>query len=579
MNRLIVALLFALYYSVALPTRAEWVALVMPHYGVELIDTTDPAKWIKTTPDEVFTTHGITFHLDFMDPEGSGFRDGAFGEARRERLKDVLGYIAETLDMSGELDMKVNVSENNPSGPLAFAGSVYPLLPGFQDASSFVRLNTGVKPYAGVPEIELTVNFYYNWHLGTEEPPPTKVDFFSVMLHEMTHGLGFTTLSTNTGASMTVPGCYTRFDQFMVRRSEARYLFEGEPPAFAGTTSDLVSNDLGFNGDTAFTYYGQGIVPPLYAPNPFLKGSSLQHWNTGNIVGGAVMEHLFAPGVVKRRYAPLDVGALVDLGYTNATVIDLPWCALQPVAITQPTGNFTVPSGQQATIALRASVSFDHSVDCRESDVLMTYYVNTQKAGESIDRAGGFPVSIQRGAGTYNLVAEAEVVETGETMTASKSFSVTELPPPALEVTPSPGASLVFPDVVAGGASDRTVTVQNTGGTAVSGTATVGAGPFAFSDGAKIKSFTLNPGASVSLTVRFSPTRKALENSTLTITGDPSGAITLALRGNGIQTGAFSCGGGGGASGAGDGLLAAMLFCTLLYAARRRTIPTIQMKQ
>ncbi len=572
MNRLLAALLFALSYGAALPAQAEWVALVMPHYGVELIDTTDPAKWIKTTPDEIFTAHGITFNLDFMDPEESGFRDATLGEARRERLKDVLEYVAETINMSGELDMKVNESENIPSGPLAFAGSVYPLLPGYHDASSFIRLNTGAKPYAGVAEIELTVNFYYSWHLGTGNPPSMSVDFFSVMLHEMTHGLGFTTLSTNTGASMTVPGSYTRFDQFMVRRSEARYLFEGVPPVFAGTANDLVSNDLGFNGDTAFTYYGQGIVPPLYAPNPFLEGSSLQHWNTGNIVGGAVMEHLFAYGVAKRSYAPLDVGALVDLGYTNAMVIDLPWCALQSVAITQPTGNITVPSGQQATIALRASVIFDHSVDCRESDVLMTYYVNTQKVGESLDRAGGFPVSIQRGAGTYNLVAEAEAVETGETMTASKSFSVTELPPPALAVTPSPGTGLVFPDVVVGGAADRTVTVQNTGGTAVSVTATVGAGPFAFSDGAKVKNFSLNPGASTPLIVRFSPTRKALENSTLTITGDPSGAITLALKGNGIQTGAFSCGVGGASSGAGDGTIAAMMFITLLCAARRRAI-------
>ncbi len=570
MNRLLAALLFALSYGVALPAHAEWVALVMPHYGVELIDTTDPAKWIKTTPDEIFTAHGITFNLDFEDPDGFGFNDTLLGEARRERLKDVLEYVAETLNMSGELDMKVNVSETNPGGPLAFAGSVYPLLAGFHDASSFIRLNTGAKPYAGFPEIELTVNFYYNWHLGTDNPPSNKVDFFSVMLHEMTHGLGFTTLSTNTGASMTVPGAYTRFDQFMVRRSEARYLFEDAPPAFAGTPNDLISGDLGFNGDTAFTNYGQGIVPPLYAPNPFLVGSSLQHWDTGHIVGGAVMEHQFAPGQSKRSYSPLDVGALVDLGYANASVIDLPWCGLQSFAITQPTGNFTVSPGQQATIALRASVTFDHNVDCRESDVLVTYYINTQKVGESPDRTGGFPVSIQRGAGTYNLLAEAKVMQTGETMTASKSFSVTEAP--ALAVTPSASTGLIFPDVVVGGAADRNVTVQNTGGTAVSGTATVGAGPFAFSDGTKVKDFLLNPGASASFAVRFSPTRKALENSTLTITSDPSGAITLALKGNGIQTGAFSCGASDASPGAADGFVVALMFIALLVTSRRRAI-------
>lgn len=566
MKTIIAALLLALCGGLTPHAGAEWALLVMPHYGVELVDTSDPAKWVKATPDEIFTAHGITFNLDYMDPNGVGFNDATLGGARRNRLKDVLAYVAKTLNTPGVLDIRVNASEFDGSGPLAFGGSYYPPAPGFNDAASFVRLTTGTVLFPGSPDIVLTVDFGYEWHLGEDIPPWNKVDFFSVLLHEMTHGLGFTSLAAATGASQTIPGVYTRFDSFIGRRVPAYFLFSGVPPVLSGAVADLTSGALGFAGTAATEYYGQGVMPPVYAPNPFSPGSSLQHWDTGNIAGGAVMEHLFSYGKANRRYADVDIGALVDLGYTNAA---LSWCSLQSVVITQPTSAISTPLGQQATIALRSMVQFDLSEDCLDTAVRMTYYVNAQKVGESLDQAAGFPVSIQRGAGTYNFTAEAEALESGETMSAVMQFTVTELSPANLEVTPSPAAGLQFPEVAVGGAASASVTVRNTGEMPASVTASLGAGPFAFTDGTKIKTFSLNEGAEQTLQVRFSPNRKALENSTLTITGDPAGAIVVALQGNGIKASALSCGAGDASRGAGDALVAAFMLIALIAAARR----------
>ena len=55
-------------------------------------------------------------------------------------------------------------------------------------------------------------------------------------------------------------------------------------------------------------------MPPIYTPTHFQSGSSLSHWANG-ISGGALMEPTLGLGQVKRAYAPVDKGALMDIGW------------------------------------------------------------------------------------------------------------------------------------------------------------------------------------------------------------------------------------------------------------------------
>ena len=96
-------------------------------------------------------------------------------------------------------------------------------------------------------------------------------------------------------------------------------------------------------------------------------------------------------------------------------------------------------------------------------------------------------------------------------------------------VTPSTATS--FGTIAVGSSLDRTFTVQNTGGASLSGTASVGA-PFRIVTGG---SFSLAPGDSQAVTVRFQPTSAGsfAGNATFTADGD-----TVSRGVNGATTGA-----------------------------------------
>ena len=86
------------------------------------------------------------------------------------------------------------------------------MTPGFHPGSTLRRLNTGLKPFIGFPEISITVDKGFAWNVGAGDPAPGTADFFSVLLHEMTHGLGFTSLVDADGSSTISPYVYTVYE-------------------------------------------------------------------------------------------------------------------------------------------------------------------------------------------------------------------------------------------------------------------------------------------------------------------------------------------------------------------------------
>lgn len=530
-SRLLAVALVMLTSSIAF---AETIYRVAPHADVPVLAKDSAEKTLPNgvSPNLVVNRNGVKFNVwfeDIIDNNNKGFDSPVDGPAARARFEDALKYVADVINESGELDILVEVSLTNGTGALASAGTYYSNAAAFQDGSTLTRLKSGAKPFTNTEEIVCRVDFGYDWNFGTGDPANNEADFQSVLTHELTHGLGFASLSSSNGNSQ-IPGVFTRLDQQMRRRTGNKVLFSGNPPSFVGVGSDLVSNDLFFNGTQANILYAQPTRPGLFAPSPFQLGSSLSHWDTNNIVGGAVMEHAISFGEQHREYAPVDIGGLVDIGYVNAAdpnaspanlsvspsgTVNLGSSSIG-VAKTQ---NFTIQNTGGGTIVGTASVG--------AGPFSVTAGANfTLGAGASTTVTVRFlPAALGLVSGTLTLTGDPD----GNTTVTLNGTGVAATP---ANLTVSPAGPVNFGSAQLGNFINQTFTVNNTGGTAANMTASVNGAPFSVVSGTPAN---IPAGGSANVVVRFSPTVAGAASKTLSIAGDPDGALTVTLNGTGVE--------------------------------------------
>ncbi len=171
------------------------------------------------------------------------------------------------------------------------------------------------------PEIFTTYNTNFDWYFGTDgKPPSNKVDFVSVVLHEITHGLGF-------GGSMEVSGGLGRwgagtlypdiYDRF-TKDGAGNALINTSvyPNPSAALASALTSNNVWFDGPNANAANGGGRVK-LFAPSTWMEGSSYVHldYNTYRETPNALMIYALSPGTSIHDPGPVTRGILKDLGW------------------------------------------------------------------------------------------------------------------------------------------------------------------------------------------------------------------------------------------------------------------------
>jgi len=285
-----------------------------------VVDTTAPPAWASVTvpPTKQLTQTSILFNVTYQDQgTGSGFYDPVLGQARRDTVDLALEYIDSILNEDGRCDIVFRTSLNDGTGgPLATAGTLFATTPGFTNGDAFEHITTGVDPTPSTPDIFVTVDFGYEWNTGTSPPSPFEFDLLSVLIHELTHGLGFLSLSTSTGTSEIASGVFSFWDR-RLETGNGRDLWDDGTATFQGIPTDLTGNDNGvvFVGTYATANYGS--YPPVYAPPTFSSGSSLSHWDP-SVPGRAVMEPSTPSGVTFREYLTVEIGALRDIGYTDA---------------------------------------------------------------------------------------------------------------------------------------------------------------------------------------------------------------------------------------------------------------------
>ena len=288
---------------------------------VKVVDTDAPDFRAKppSAAASVVTFNGITWTITYEDVETNsnvGFGHATYGAQRRARLENALDLISSYLNETGSLDVRAAVSQTDGLGSLAWAGTYYWETPAFTGGMAFDHIQTGSDPAPELEDIYLTVDFGHNWYEGTGDPGFFEYHLISVLVHEITNGLGIASLSNASGASQIVPGVYTLWDELLERGGVVRDLFDlvVGTPTFLGSAPDLISDDVVFTGTEATATYGSS--PPVHSPDPFNVGSNLSHFDESLT---AVMTPLITNGEVNREYADFEIDALVDIGWTNAS--------------------------------------------------------------------------------------------------------------------------------------------------------------------------------------------------------------------------------------------------------------------
>ena len=181
-------------------------------------------------------------------------------------------------------------------------------------------------PAQAIVIIDVTMDFGRNWNSDhTQTTQAGEYDLFSVLLHELTHGLGILSLTTSNGTPQ-FSGKLSTWDNFIYSSGDGEKLWDAAAvPRFNTTimgqrlTGQGAFNLLDFRGPNTVCTFGSN--PLIYSPNPFESGSSTSHWE--DIIGPTepVMDPTIFIGTEKRTYQPYEIQALTDLGYNVFSVV------------------------------------------------------------------------------------------------------------------------------------------------------------------------------------------------------------------------------------------------------------------
>jgi uncharacterized repeat protein (TIGR01451 family) len=181
------------------------------------------------------------------------------------------------------------------------------------------------------PDMTILYNRSFDWYYGTDGNTPSgKMDFVSVVLHEICHGLGFAGSMTVNGSagywgwgSSDYPATYDRFAE---NGSGTPLLDLGNGTTTLG--SALTGGNIYFDGTNANAANG-GSRPKLYAPDSWTPGSSYSHldYDTFNETNNELMVWAISDGESIHNPGPITMGMFEDMGWTTSETVPPPTVA------------------------------------------------------------------------------------------------------------------------------------------------------------------------------------------------------------------------------------------------------------
>lgn len=205
-------------------------------------------------------------------------------------------------------------------------------------------------------DIEVLMNRNAAWYFGTDgNAGGTQLDFVSVVLHELGHGIGFgsgmevleegETIYTNA-VNLVSYGLRTEpfpyfvlqvlnmnglpiiFDQFLVNGAGQHLINQTLfPNASPELTAQAVSDDVFYLGESSVRL-NLDMPPKIYAPREFINGSSISHLNE-DLYHSGTNNALMTPSLSRRevQHNPglIMIGMLQDMGWKiNPDVLPVP---------------------------------------------------------------------------------------------------------------------------------------------------------------------------------------------------------------------------------------------------------------
>ena len=176
-------------------------------------------------------------------------------------------------------------------------------------------------------DYDITVNMnceFPNWYFPIDANPPAgTLDATTVLLHEIGHGIGFTgSMSGDPNAQVAdwgigAPDYPIVFDQFTLEGSFRQLIDENN---FPRPSNDLYNALVGQNGGVFFSGPGAEFAindnrVPLYAPEPYLPGSSYSHLDQQFFAGSpnALMRPQLDQALAVHSPGPVFCGILQDM--------------------------------------------------------------------------------------------------------------------------------------------------------------------------------------------------------------------------------------------------------------------------
>jgi len=167
--------------------------------------------------------------------------------------------------------------------------------------------------------IEMNSSANYNFELGAN-PGSGRYDCVTVMLHEVSHGLGFFPLCTSDGrytyTASNGYGYYTDypgiFDRQLFQGLTGPCLTELSQSERAALT---ISNNLyaGASGSNLLAA-NEGTRVRIYAPTTYSSGSSTSHWNT-SVSFSTFMKSSIGANSALHTFNTRKIGILRDIGW------------------------------------------------------------------------------------------------------------------------------------------------------------------------------------------------------------------------------------------------------------------------
>lgn len=281
------------------------------------------------------------FIVHFYENDTEGFLHPLKGDDRKNVLVNVLKDMSELIERTsvtdrctGEINyvhIGINANLNFKEGVLGHATPT--LSKSFSDSTIVENeiwkvLNTGHRSQS-INSIDGYININFNNQFYTEVEPITSIgtryDLYSVILHELTHAMGFVSFIGADGKSYfskqpSKLNLFSRFDLLLRLNNQKIITNDNSISPFYHLYSNISSSQttLGCNTtkieSNSCNFLDETLK--IYAPDSFKLGASFSHFGCkGSTTEGVLMESTMAKGEMIRFPDEGTVKVLAELGY------------------------------------------------------------------------------------------------------------------------------------------------------------------------------------------------------------------------------------------------------------------------